>query len=260
MTRPPAVSPRFLGEVEVPGAVPRLEIPGWRDRYGVVAGITTRTAPDGTEFDLGLWTERPVGEVMGRWRQFRRMEPAMTAVVMAHQVHGADVAWHESATGWTVLEGVDGHATIRAGFLLAVTVADCVPVFVVDPERRAVALLHAGWRGTAAGIMRVGIRLLQAQAGSRVDNLLVHFGPAICGPCYEVGDDVLVACGKGVDGSGRGHLDLRELLAHQAGELGVENISTSPFCSAHQRDRFFSHRGSAGRDGRMVAFLGVLPG
>lgn len=260
MTRPPAVSPRFVGEVEVPGAVPRLEIPGWRDRYGVVAGNTARRAPDGSEFDLGLWTERPVGEVMGRWRELRRMEPGVSAVVMAHQVHGAEVAWHRSAAGWTILEGVDGHATDQPGLLLAVTVADCVPVFLVDPVHRAVALLHAGWRGTAAGIVGTGLRLLEARAGSRVENIVMHSGPAICGPCYEVGDEVLAACGKGVDAGGRGHLDLRELLAHQAAELGVENISTSPFCSCHERDRFFSHRGSAGRDGRMVAFLGLLPG
>jgi len=66
-------------------------------------------------------------------------------------------------------------------------------------------------------------------------------------------------CGAPADGAGPWHLDLRTTLADQAGSLGVTRISQSTWCSAHHRDRFYSHRASGGRDGRMVAFLGMQP-
>ncbi|MEP6551397.1 MAG: hypothetical protein ABJB95_09445, partial [Gemmatimonadales bacterium] len=65
-------------EISVPGPVPRFEIPGWRGRYGVIAGITGRGSEPGRGFDLGLWSDAPVGEVMGRWRAFRHELPEFT--------------------------------------------------------------------------------------------------------------------------------------------------------------------------------------
>jgi copper oxidase (laccase) domain-containing protein len=73
-----------------------------------------------------------------------------------------------------------------------------------------------------------------------------------------VGSEVFAACGLGVPAGGKGTLDLRALLAEQAVHLGVKHISTSQLCSRHDGPRFFSHRGSGGRDGRMVAYLGLL--
>lgn len=249
-----------MEEVPAPGPLPRYEIPGWREELGVVAGITGRGTDPDPGFDLGLWTDQPVSSVMGRWREFRRAEPAFHATVMAHQVHGPKVLWHDSASGWTILEGADGHATGTPGVMLAVTVADCVPIYLVDPVRRAVALLHAGWRGTAAGILRRGIGLLETRVVSRVENLVMHMGVAICGQCYEVGDEVLMACGQPVPANRPYRIDLREVLRAQAIRLGVEKISTSRFCSAHDGHLFFSHRASGGRGGRMVAYVGMLPG
>jgi polyphenol oxidase len=116
----------------------------------VVAGVTGRGGLPEGDFDLGLWTSQPVGEVLGRWRRFLRAEPGFTGAVLGHQIHGRNVVWHSSPpSGWRQLGGVDGHATATAGLLLLVTVADCVPVYLVDPLNRAVGLLHAGWRGIA---------------------------------------------------------------------------------------------------------------
>jgi hypothetical protein len=157
-----------------------------------------------------------------------------------------------------LLEGVDGHATDRAGLLLAVTVADCVPVYLVDPVSRRVALLHAGWRGAAAGILRAGLELLAAH-GSMVDDIIMHCGAAICGRCYEVGSEVFQALELPLPAGGRGLLDLRRVLERQARSMGVTHVSLSDFCSAHDSAHFFSHRASRGADGRMVAYLGLLP-
>ncbi len=246
-----------LAEAPVPGTVPRFEIPGWRERYGVVAGITARGPEQGPGFDLGLWTTQPVGDVMARWRALRRAEPGFDAFVMAQQVHGAVVASHADSRGWTILEGIDGHVTAQPGTLLLLTVADCIPVYLVAPKARAVALLHAGWRGTAAGVLERGIARLAAAAGVVDGDIVMHCGVGICGDCYEVGREVMEGCGVPPVGAGPWHLDLRDRLVEKARGRGLSAVTTSPWCSAHDRPTFYSHRASGGTDGRMVAYLGV---
>lgn len=236
--------------------MPRWEVPGWRERFGVLAGVTGRVGPDGVPFDLGLASDQPVGEVMSRWRTFRAAFPECPGMVSARQVHGADVLWHAAAPGWTLHAAADGHATTSRGILLLVTVADCVPVYLVDRQARAVALLHAGWRGTAGRILARGVELLRERAGVFPADLVMHAGVAISGPRYEVGAEVIRGVGRDPVGEGPWHLDLREVLAEQARGLGVGEVTVSGHCTAGEREAFFSHRGSGGRDGRMVAWLG----
>ena len=248
-------APAVLRESPVgDSAVPRLELREWAERYGVVAGIT----PRGRGFSLGLWSEENVGQVMTRWRAFRAaFRSAFPALILSHQVHGTQVQWHRQATdGWLVLDGIDGHATAARGLLLTITVADCVPVYLAVPQQRAVALLHAGWRGVAARILEQGVERLTREARARTGDIVMHCGVGICGECYEVGSEVLTQF-SGHPEAAPGHLDLRGVLVQQARALGLTAISTSPWCSAHDREQFFSHRASGGRDGRMVAYLGV---
>ena len=110
------------------------------------------------------------------------------------QVHRPEVRWHGDPGGWLLIEGVDGHATDAPGVLLTVTIADCVPVYLADPVGRRVALLHAGWRGLAAGILEAGVGLLSSRGSSAAD-ILMHCGVSICGNCYEVGSEVFAALG-----------------------------------------------------------------
>lgn len=241
----------------MPGPVPRFELVEWRERYGVIAGITGR-GDDPLPFDLGLaGTSAPVGQVLQRWHDLQAAVPGCTGLVVSRQVHGPELTWHDSVRGLTILQGLDGHATATPGVFLAVSAADCIPVYVVDRIRRAVALVHAGWRGTAGGILPRGIALLLGR-GSRVEDLAVHCGVGICGRCYEVGAEVFAGFGMDTPAGGKGRLDLRGVLLAQAGAAGVETVSTSPFCSAHDPGLFFSHRASGGADGRMVAYLGLL--
>ncbi len=246
----------LVREQPVAGPVPRYEIPGWRERFGVVAGISGRGDEPGTGFDLGLWTREPVIEAMQRWRALRQAEPGFDAHVMAHQVHGAEVVWHQEARGWTILEGVDGHLTARRGTMLLVTVADCIPVYLLAPVQRAVALLHAGWRGTAAGIVSRGVRALGRRLGVSPSEIVMHCGVGICGQCYEVGSEVMAGCGVSHAGPGPWHLDLRERLASEAAQLALAEVTVSAWCSAHDRPAFYSHRASKGADGRMAAYIG----
>jgi YfiH family protein len=235
--------------------VPRAELVEWRERFGLVAGITERGSA-AAPFSLGLSATDPAEQVMARFRAFRAaMRPGFQALQMAHQVHGRAIVRHDHiAEGWHVRDGVDGHITAQPGLLLAVTVADCVPVYLTRDDGSAVALLHAGWKGTAAGILEAGIAALAVMPSCR---LAVHLGVAICGRCYEVGPEVVQAV-EGRTVLGKSHLDLRAALARRAEAAGVKDISISSLCTNCDRGRFFSHRGSGGDGGRQIAYLGRI--
>ena len=237
--------------------VPRAELDEWRERFGLVAGITQRGAGE-VPYSLGLSASAPAERVMSRFRAFRAaMRPSFSALQMAHQVHGPEVAWHESvAAGWHVRDDVDGHATRQPGLLLAVTVADCVPVYLAAHDGRAVALVHAGWKGTAAGVLEQGLDTLRRIGGVLPADVVVHCGVAICGNCYEVGPEVIRAV-EGRTVRGKTMLDLRAVLARRAEAAGVREISVSPLCTSCDADRFFSHRASGGDGGRQIAYLGM---
>jgi hypothetical protein len=251
------VVPGLMQERAVEGcAVPCAELGEWRERFGLVAGITERGDEPG--FSLGFWTGQPVAEVMGRWRSLRdALRPGFDALQKAHQVHGTTVLWHQGVgQGWHVADAADGHATMQPGLLLAVTVADCIPVYLAVKDGSAVALLHAGWRGTAGRILEAGVRLLRDRAKVPPSDLVMHCGVGICGACYEVGEEVAKAVLGPAARPGTQRLDLRATLARQAEELGVGEVTISPLCTSCHKDRFFSHRASGGTDGRMVAYLG----
>ncbi len=246
-----------LREVPVPGPIPRFEVPGWREQHRVIAGVTGRGSDPGRGFDLGLWSREPVADVMTRWLAFRRQLPEFHAVVLGNQVHGVEVMSVDSGRGWIQVEAIDGWVTTTSGILLTVTIADCIPVYLIAPGQ-GVALLHAGWRGTAGGILGRGIELLRETTGCSTNSIAMHCGVGICGPCYEVGSEVVVGCGSDAVGPGPWHVDLRERLLHQARQLGLSEVTASGWCSAHDRTSFYSHRASRGADGRMVAYIGLL--
>lgn len=243
---------------EVPSSRPPGYVhPGWRRRFPWLVQGTTGRRVDGQAFDLGLFSPHaPSLAVQESWAHLRAAA-GLSRAVHARQVHEAAVRWEGGGPpGLLVADPCDGHATTRPGVLLAVSVADCVPVFVVDPERRAVALLHAGWRGAAAGILERGVDVLAERAGSRPGSLHLHLGPSICGSCYEVGPEVFEALGLDPP-AGPEALDLRGALARRALARGVApgNVSVSTLCTRCGDGDFFSHRG--GDAGRQVGFLGV---
>jgi purine-nucleoside/S-methyl-5'-thioadenosine phosphorylase / adenosine deaminase len=229
---------------------PDVEVVPDLDRMGVVAYTTTRAFGS-----LGMATDEPVRDVMARWRTIAGHLEAhgVDRLATAAQVHGARVIVHRGGwAGWLREPSADGHvcpAGLRIA--LAVTVADCVPVFLVHPSG-AMALLHSGWRGTEARIVEAGLAAL-AGLGCPADELILHLGPAICGRCYEVSPDVHQRL------TGRVVLratpvDLRALIAEHAAARGVRRISISPACTRCDNDRFYSHRaGDAGRQISLIA-------
>ncbi len=195
----------------------------------------------------------------GRWRGLLR-DTGFPGAVVSRQVHGAAIARHRRAgSGLVELDGYDGHVADADGLLLCVTVADCVPVYLVDRTGGGFGIVHAGWRGIAAGVVERGIEALREQTGCAVTDIAIHCGVSICGDCYEVGREVVEALATESEGDGR-HADLRAVVARRARALGVDECSRSAWCTAHDGSRFFSHRRSGGADGRQVAYIGrVVP-
>lgn len=228
--------------------VPKEVIPDF-ESWGIRAFTTTRDA--GT---FSLSGTDPVNDVIGRWTSLQR-EVSDTArrLVSIRQIHGTRVLVHTGGwEGWLRAgEEADGHIAAEKGIALAVGIADCVPVFIAHPSG-VVALLHSGWRGTAARITTEAIAAL-ARHGLPPDELAIHLGPAICGRCYEVSIDVREQL-TGEPATRPGRVDLRSLIAEHATETGVQKITVSPFCTRCDNDRFFSHRaGDAGRQIGVIA-------
>ena len=217
------------------------------DDLGVVAFTTSRIVGS-----FGTGTGEPVRDVMARWTALRATVCGSTArLATATQVHGNRVIEHVGEwRGWLRGEDADGHLALARGTAMAVTVADCVPVFLAHPSG-AVAALHSGWRGTAARITEQALALFRAK-GLATSDVRLHCGPAICGKCYEVSADVYAE----LTGKNPGRptmIDLRGLIADHARAAGVTRISKSALCTRCDNDRFFSHRaGDAGRQ------LGVI--
>lgn len=221
---------------------------------GIEGWTTTRLAGS-----FGLGSSEPVESVMRRWDGLLDALAARGVVRLAtaHQVHGANVVRHATHwRGWLRERGVDGHITDVPGTALAVTIADCTPVFIAHP-RGVIAALHAGWRGTAAGILSVGLDAM-ADFGCPADECLVHLGPSICGACYEVGPEVFEAL-HGRRTHDKGLIDVRAVLHEQATRRGVTELSISALCTRCHQQQFFSHRGQdTGRQLGIIA-LGVAP-
>ena len=247
-------------EVEdVAGGVPVLRPAALSGVPGLVAGITARIdgGGRGDEDDFGLSTGGSAWALTARYRALAD-GLGFPAACVCRQVHGTDVveAGEAPPSGVWIAGEADGFAGRAAGRLFAVTVADCAPVYLIDPEARVFALLHAGWRGAAAGILGRTIERLRDRHGRPASALLLHLGPSICGDCYEVGPEVPFAFGRRAEG--RSTIDVGRELVRQARGLGIEEgrISRSTMCPRCDGDRLYSHRGGGPRAGRMAAWLG----
>jgi YfiH family protein len=226
----------------------RIDIPAF-ERIGVRAFVTTRAAGD---FGFVPDDDAASAPAIARWQALQQSlaKLGVPRLASAKQVHGTRVLLHgDGWDGWLRVDGADGHVIPENG-AAAITIADCVPVFIAHPSG-AVGIVHAGWRGTADGILAQGLRTFAAN-GYPVDELMVHLGPSICGRHYEVGIDVYQRL-TGWETKQPRHVDLRALLAEQATQFGVARWSASGECTQCDNDILFSHR--AGDAGRQIACI-----
>jgi hypothetical protein len=170
-----------------------------------------------------------------------------------HQIH-SDIC--VAARGRAGLLG-DGDALLEntPGQPVAVKTADCIPVLLVDEEHRAVAAVHAGWRGTVRGIVQQALRAMQAEFGTRPERVHAAIGPGIGKCCYEVGAEVAAQFGE----AGTCQIDLVEANRRQLAEAGVPDtqIYSAQLCTKCGAGDFHSYRRDKEQAGRMLSFIGV---
>lgn len=186
------------------------------------------------------------------------------------QVHGACVRVVEDGEPlWgegTERPQGDALLTRRRDAAIGIAVADCVPILLASLDSGCIGAVHAGWRGTAAGVLRAAIAAFTAQGG-RPASLVVGLGPSIGVCCFEVGEEVVEAL-RSADpaasssvrrGAGRPHVDLIDLNRRQALAAGVhdDHIAAAGLCTVCEPDLLESYRRSRGAQGRMIGFAAL---
>jgi len=224
---------------------------------GIAHAFSTRVAAGRSDFDLGPAADPPA-ETVARRESFLRaagLRGASPAVL--RQVHGTTLV--EDGRGG---EADGGIAILAAGVRVAPAVrsADCVTLLLADREAGAVAAVHAGWRGTEAGIARVAVETLAAR-GIPAARLIAALGPAVGPCCYEVGPEVLRLFPGFTRpaGGGRSTLDLHAANAAQLAAAGIppRAIHRAPWCTRCRNDLFFSVRAEGAAAGRLMAVIGA---
>jgi|SRR5579872_619387 len=187
--------------------------------------------------------------------------PAIERLVQIKQIHSAYIVLAEGHTG-VIGEG-DAVITNRPGLLLGIRTADCLPILIADPKHRAIAAVHAGWRGTVQEIGPAALGALEQHFESRPEDVIVAIGPGIGVCCYEVGSEVASQFSKyfpeRADWDGAANIDLAETNVRQFVKVGVPRaqISQSGICTCCDVE-MHSYRREGERAGRMISAIGIL--
>jgi polyphenol oxidase len=202
---------------------------------GLVHGFTLRVP--------GLEMSHDKGEALARLdgihREVRR-EHGLGAMpfITAQQVHGKQIGVIRPPTAADdCFQNCDGMVTDQAGVCLGIYVADCCAVYLVDPVRRAIGLVHSGKKGTELGIASTAIETMAAEFGSRPSDLVVQLSPCIRPPHYEI--------------------DFAAEIVRQCRAAGITALHDCGTCTACDLERYYSYRAEKGRTGRMLAFLAL---
>ena len=213
-----------------------LQIPELADEPGFVHGFSTLAVGS-----VGLkHAPDPAPVLQARQAFIHSLDLDGAELTTIGAIHGAGVARVNEPGG--SVDDVDALVTDQRGVALFATFADCYPIVLWDPEKRVAGLVHAGWRGTQAGVASAAVRFMQQEYGCR--HIRAGIGPGICGRCYEVGDEV---AGKfdarfvNPGGNGKWLLDLSAANAAQLVGAGVKAVYEIGMCTKESY-LFPSHR------------------
>jgi YfiH family protein len=220
-----------------------LELPGARVRFTARAGGVS-AGPYAT-LNLGRWTDDDPAAVAENRRRAADDRP----LAFVRQVHGTRIVTLDGATDEAAIAEADGVVTTARGVAAIVLTADCLPVALAADG--AVAMLHAGWRGLADGVLEAGVRALRATGAA--GPLHAAIGPAAGACCYEVGDEVAARFPAAARHGRR--LDLKGVAADRLRAAGVAEVTDVGRCTMCEPAVFFSHRADGpltGRQGGLV--------
>ena len=181
----------------------------------------------------------------------RQFVPDQDRMASLKQVHSATVLVADRLTGCA--GSGDALLAAQPGTLVSVRTADCFPVLMADTRTRAVAAVHAGWRGTAAQIVIHALQRMHEEFGTDPKDVFAAIGPGIGACCYQVGEDVALQFGR----KKAGHLDLAAVNRRQLLVAGLpgEQIDAVGSCTYCDAETFHSFRRDKERSGRMVSYI-----
>jgi YfiH family protein len=213
----------------------------------------------------------PIAVETNHTRVYEVLKIPRSQVVTCHLTHSADTLVVEATDGGRVVGRGDAMIAADAGLFLGMRFADCAPILLHDPVRRAVGLVHAGWRGTVHDVAGSAVQTMIKELGCSPKNILAMIGPSIGPCCYQVGEDVIRA-GETImpqqsasagnaqlfsrHNGQHAHFDLWEANRRQLEAAGVAQVLVAGLCTACHTDHFFSHRAEQGRTGRFGVVIG----
>ena len=247
---------------------------------GVVHGFASRlggvSVGDFASMNLGIKRDDSRANVRENYARFCAAVGAdANCLVMTHQVHSDDV---RTATRADILPDLldpipyetDGLVTDEPGLCLVIYYADCIPVLLYDPKRRAIGAVHSGWRGTSMGIVPKAVERMKTLYGTDPADVLAAIGPGIGPCCFETHDDVPTAMvrqlGRAAEpfcvpnGKGKYNVDLKGIIRWEMTEAGLlpEHIETLDLCTGCHPELWWSHRKVGDRRGNHGAMIQLV--
>jgi hypothetical protein len=249
---------------------PRWIVPDWRAPARVRSAFTLRTGGvSAAPFDA-LNLAAHVGDAAAAVDENRRLLSQALALpgppLWLCQQHGTVVVDADRLEAGAAAPQADAAVTRRAGRVLAVLVADCVPVLLARADGSAVAVAHAGWRGLAAGVLEAAVEALRAGDPGEAP-ACAWLGPSIRAPRFEVGEEVrtsfverdaLATAAFERNAQGRWQCDLHALARRRLEALGVAPVDAATGCTAAMPQQYFSYRRDRAT-GRMAALIWLQP-
>jgi copper oxidase (laccase) domain-containing protein len=216
--------------------LPAEQFPALGALHNVIHGFTLRVA----DVELSHDKMEALARLDGVHREIRTEHGLGRApFITAQQVHGERIGVVDGVTAEDeCLDSCDGLITNQRGVCLGIYVADCCAVYLADPVRNAIGLVHSGKKGTELGVVANAIKSMAEHFGSRSADLAVQLSPCIRPPHYET--------------------DFAGEIVRQCRELGVTAVNDCGVCTACDLNRYYSYRAEKGRTGRMLAFLALL--
>ena len=248
-----------------------LQVPQWQTYDGLLHGFMGRRGGKSSGSFAGLNLSYRVGD------DNRIVSANVCDMKQAVGIHDERIVTMKQVHGDTMVEVVDkkikeagecdGMVTAATGVFLGVLTADCVPILLVAPKQKKAAAIHAGWRGTLAGIAAKAVREFSERYGIAAADIEAALGPSIEGCCYEVGDDVtqpmVARWGAAAEAciertQAKPHLDLRALNRAILGQTGVpaKQIFVVGPCTSCGAEDFYSYRRDGAETGRQMSFIG----
>ncbi len=249
--------------------------PPWEKSMQVGLGFSSRCGGVSKDpydaLNLGYkWGDQPAAVTENRRRFLAVWEKEEQALVCGDQVHGTNIALVSHNNAATLIPATDGLITADPEIVLGAFSADCLLIYLWEPDARAIGLVHAGWRGTLGGIIYYAVETMQERLGARPHRILALPAPCIRPCCYEIGPDVieLAAGSYWADQAvfypspkkGHAHLDLQLTNQNILLSAGIQpgNIGDGSLCTHCNPRLFYSYRRAAAAGQATGSHMGII--